>query len=400
MNLRNGSDVDPETLFCLGGSVGLGTDGSVYKAIDVNTGAAVAIKIFDIEYHLELDEENTQNIQSQITTNIFRIKSDNIVKYKSSHIKDNLLWIVMDYCSVGSVYDIIQVTNKTLTEEQIQIILREILFGLKHLHSQNIIHRGIKASNILIDHTMSTASNVNVQLLLLTSGYVRKYTKQFEMWHKIPKELISLLAWFCRISYKGMVKLADFVVPQIIHNNLQSRSIMYIGSPLWLSPETIKSDKYDTKSDIWSVGITAIELATGNAPLHDMNPLKARITMSHSDYTSPKLPDDTIWSDEFRHFVTSCLQNDPSKRLTANELLNHEFILKAKSNCYLYDWVGNVLPKMDNWRENKSKITKIEHDMNDENIHIESSSYSIANNDSDEYDTDCDIYGTMIMSQW
>ncbi|KAL2857839.1 kinase-like domain-containing protein [Aspergillus pseudoustus] len=270
--------VDPETLYMKQNCIGGGSFGRVYKGVDKETGKSVAIKIIDVENA----EDEVEDIIQEIAI-LSELNSPYVTRYHGSYLKGSSLWIVMEFCSGGSCSDLMR--PGPIPEEYIVIIIRELLKGLDYLHSDKKLHRDVKAANIL-----------------LTSS--------------------------------GQVKLADFGVSSQLSATMTKKNT-FVGTPFWMAPEVIKQSGYDYKADIWSLGITAIELANGEPPYSDIHPMKVLFLI-------PKNPPPTLqgeYSKTFKNFVELCLRRDPRERPTAKELLEHPFIKRAKKTNYLTELI-------------------------------------------------------------
>uniref|UniRef100_A0A8C3URQ8 non-specific serine/threonine protein kinase n=1 Tax=Catharus ustulatus TaxID=91951 RepID=A0A8C3URQ8_CATUS len=259
--------------------VGNGTYGQVYKGRHVKTGQLAAIKVMDVTG----DEE--EEIKQEINMLKKYSHHRNIATYYGAFIKknppgmDDQLWLVMEFCGAGSVTDLIKNTKgNTLKEEWIAYICREILRGLSHLHQHKVIHRDIKGQNVLL-------------------------------------------------TENAEVKLVDFGVSAQLDRTVGRRNT-FIGTPYWMAPEVIACDEnpdatYDFKSDLWSLGITAIEMAEGAPPLCDMHPMRALFLIPRNP--APRLKSKK-WSKKFQSFIESCLVKNHSQRPTTEQLMKHPFI--------------------------------------------------------------------------
>uniref|UniRef100_A0AAX7T8Y5 non-specific serine/threonine protein kinase n=1 Tax=Astatotilapia calliptera TaxID=8154 RepID=A0AAX7T8Y5_ASTCA len=266
---------DPAGIFELVELVGNGTYGQVYKGRHVKTGQLAAIKVMDVTG----DEE--EEIKAEINMLKKYSHHRNIATYYGAFIKknppgvDDQLWLVMEFCGAGSVTDLIKNTKgNSLKEEWIAYICREILRGLTHLHQHKVIHRDIKGQNVLL-------------------------------------------------TENAEVKLVDFGVSAQLDRTVGRRNT-FIGTPYWMAPEVIACDEnpdatYDFKSDLWSLGITAIEMAEGAPPLCDMHPMRALFLI-------PRNPWPVRGSKKFQSFIESCLVKSHSQRPSTEQLLKHPFI--------------------------------------------------------------------------
>uniref|UniRef100_A0A3Q2TUB0 non-specific serine/threonine protein kinase n=1 Tax=Fundulus heteroclitus TaxID=8078 RepID=A0A3Q2TUB0_FUNHE len=270
---------DPAGIFELVEVVGNGTYGQVYKGRHVKTGQLAAIKV------MEVTEEEEEEIKLEINMLKSYSHHRNIATYYGAFIKkgpagqDHQLWLVMEYCGAGSVTDLVKKTKgNCLKEDWIAYICREVLRGLSHLHSHHVIHRDIKGQNVLL-------------------------------------------------TENAEVKLVDFGVSAQLDRTIGRRNT-FIGTPYWMAPEVIACDEnpdatYDYRSDLWSLGITALEMAEGAPPLCDMHPMRALFLIPRNP--APRLKSKK-WSKRFLSFVDSCLVKNHAHRPTTDALLKHAFI--------------------------------------------------------------------------
>ncbi|GKY91600.1 hypothetical protein MPSEU_000131900 [Mayamaea pseudoterrestris] len=303
-NSNNGTDKSSE--FLIQRIIGEGSFGAVYQTKHEATGAIVAVKVISKPFSGNnggnLSDED-QKIQSEIDI-LSRCDSPYIVGYVECFIRQSPMqlalspargngsqkvpagssgtagsemWIVMEYCEGGSMTSLLEASasNMLLPEDCIRAVCASIVLALEYLHGvANVCHRDIKGGNVL-----------------LTS--------------------------------EGHVKLADFGVSAELSNTLNKRKTL-TGSPYWMSPEVIRESHYDGRADVWSLGITVIELAEGAPPHANLHPLRAIFVIPTKP--APTLADPDIWSPEMLDFVRCCCQKDPSQRHDSALLSSHPFI--------------------------------------------------------------------------
>ncbi|XP_041440138.1 mitogen-activated protein kinase kinase kinase kinase 4 isoform X10 [Xenopus laevis] len=270
---------DPAGIFELVEVVGNGTYGQVYKGRHVKTGQLAAIKVMDVT------EDEEEEIKLEINMLKKYSHHRNIATYYGAFIKksppghDDQLWLVMEFCGAGSITDLVKNTKgNSLKEDWIAYISREILRGLAHLHAHHVIHRDIKGQNVLL-------------------------------------------------TENAEVKLVDFGVSAQLDRTVGRRNT-FIGTPYWMAPEVIACDEnpdatYDYRSDLWSCGITAIEMAEGAPPLCDMHPMRALFLIPRNP--PPRLKSKK-WSKKFFNFIEGCLVKNYTQRPPTEQLLKHPFI--------------------------------------------------------------------------
>ncbi|XP_077447804.1 serine/threonine-protein kinase 10 [Stigmatopora argus] len=282
-------DLNPSDQWDIVGELGDGAFGKVYKACNKETGILAAAKVIETKCEEELED---YMVEIEI---LARCDHHYIVKLLDAYYYNNHLWIFIEFCPGGALDATMLELDRGLTEPQIKVVCRQMLEALVYLHSIKIIHRDLKAGNILL-------------------------------------------------MLEGDIKLADFGVSAKNTMTLQRRD-SFIGTPYWMAPEvvmceTMKDAPYDYKADIWSLGITLIEIAQIEPPHHDLNPMRVLLKIAKSE--PPSLDHPNKWSPEFKDFLRRALDKNPKTRPTAVQLLGHPFVSSVTTNRPLRELVAEA----------------------------------------------------------
>ncbi|KAG8439283.1 hypothetical protein GDO86_005484 [Hymenochirus boettgeri] len=282
-------DVDPSQVWEIVGELGDGAFGKVYKAKNRETAVLAAAKVIDTKSEEELEDYMIE-IEILATCN-----HHYIVKLLDAFYFENKLWIMIEFCQGGAVDAVMLELDRGLTELEIRTVCKQMLEALAYLHSMKIIHRDLKAGNVLL-------------------------------------------------TQDGDIKLADFGVSAKNVKTMQRRG-SFIGTPYWMAPEvvmceTTKDAPYDYKADIWSLGITLIEMAQIEPPHHELNPMRVLLKIAKSE--PPTLCPPSKWSPEFHDFLKKALDKNPENRPTATQLLEHPFVSNVSCNKVLRDLVAEA----------------------------------------------------------
>eukprot|EP01127_Copromyxa_protea_P016984 TRINITY_DN5139_c0_g1_i2.p1 TRINITY_DN5139_c0_g1~~TRINITY_DN5139_c0_g1_i2.p1 ORF type:complete len:581 (-),score=129.81 TRINITY_DN5139_c0_g1_i2:1503-3203(-) len=275
---RLGPRLNIEKEFTVLGVLGKGSFGTVYRARHIASQNVIALK------KQIMKENNTELVREiQIMENM---SSPFIVGYYGSYADAEVMWIVMELMCYGSINDMMTITKKALNEYQIATVCSYVLHGLVYMESVHKLHRDIKPHNILVNE-------------------------------------------------KGEAKLCDFGISSSMNPGQKRKTV--IGTPYYLAPEVITEKGYDYQADVWALGISAIEMAEFNPPLHDAHAM--RVLFMIPTNPSPTLTDPEHWSKEFNAFLKACLEKDPKERSSAHELLKHPFILSRSNPKTLFPYL-------------------------------------------------------------
>ncbi|XP_047075617.1 serine/threonine-protein kinase BLUS1-like [Lolium rigidum] len=302
---NRGFPTDPKE-YKLYEEIGEGVSATVFRALCVPLNTFVAIKVLD----LEKCSSDLDGIRREVQT-MSLIDHPNLLRACCSFANDHQLWVVMPFMAAGSALHIIK-TNfpEGFEEAVIATLLREVLKALVYLHSQGHIHRDVKAGNILIDTN-------------------------------------------------GAVKLGDFGVSACMFDtgNRQRARNTFVGTPCWMAPEVMQQlHGYDYKADIWSFGITALELAHGHAPFSKYPPMKVLLMTLQNAPPGLDYERDKRFSKSFKDLVATCLVKDPQKRPSSEKLLKHSFFKQARTADFLARSIlEGLTPLGDRFRALKAK---------------------------------------------
>ncbi|CDF87281.1 BN860_02850g1_1 [Zygosaccharomyces bailii CLIB 213] len=306
------SDQDVTAVFKRTEVIGRGKFGVVYKGYHVRTKQVYAIKVLN----LDSDEDEVEDVQREVQFLASMKQTPNITHYYGSYLRDTSLWVIIEYCAGGSLRTLLRPGK--IDEKYIGIIMREVLIALKYIHKDNVIHRDIKAANVLITN-------------------------------------------------EGHVKLCDFgVAAQLNHTSLKRQTMA--GTPYWMAPEVIMEGVYyDTKVDIWSLGITTYEIATGNPPYCDVEALRAMQLITKS---KPPRLEGRHYSPMLKEFIALCLDEDPKERQSADDLLKTKFIKqhKTSSTAVLKELITRYLLFRDKNKTRRESISMADMDLSPSEI--------------------------------
>ncbi|KAL4003304.1 Protein kinase domain family protein [Acanthocheilonema viteae] len=295
---------DPEQRFEDLREIGHGSFGAVFFAQDLETNTTVAIK--KMAFSGKQSAEKWSDIIKEVSF-LKNIKHENIVEYRACYLKEHTCWLVMEYC-IGSAADIVEVHRSPIRECEIAAIIEQTLFGLSYLHKLGRIHRDVKAGNILL-------------------------------------------------TDNGIVKLADFGSASTL-----CPAQSFVGTPYWMAPEVILAmdeGHYDQSADIWSLGITCIELAERRPPLFNMNAMSALYHIAQND--PPTLShgeNSSAWSTDFHSFVDLCLHKDPRERMKTGPCQQHPFIVKGRLDGVILELITRtkaLVSDLDNFQYRKMR---------------------------------------------
>uniref|UniRef100_A0AAY4F106 non-specific serine/threonine protein kinase n=1 Tax=Denticeps clupeoides TaxID=299321 RepID=A0AAY4F106_9TELE len=282
-------DTNPEEIWDIIGELGDGAFGKVYKAQNKQTGIMAAAKVIDTKTEEELED---YMVEIDILASC---DHHNIVRLLDAFYYESKLWILIEFCAGGAVDAVMLELERPLTEPQIRVVCRQTLEALCYLHENKVIHRDLKAGNILL-------------------------------------------------TLEGHVKLADFGVSARNTKTFQRRD-SFIGTPYWMAPEVVmcetsKDRPYDYKADIWSLGITLIELAQIEPPNHEMNPMRVLLKIAKAE--PPTLMQPSKWSPEFSDFLRRALDKNVDNRWTSAQLLQHPFVSNVNDSKPLRELIAEA----------------------------------------------------------
>ncbi|KAL4609556.1 serine/threonine-protein kinase 10-like isoform X1 [Arapaima gigas] len=305
-------DVDPQENWETLGELGDGAFGKVYKVRNRTTGSLAAAKVIEVR-----SEEQLEDYITEIDI-LAACRHSHVVALMEATFFEGWLWILIEFCPGGALDDIMLELERGLSEQQISEVCCQTLQALSYLHQHHIIHRDLKAGNILV-------------------------------------------------TMEGQVKLADFGVSAKNANTLQKRAT-FIGTPYWMAPEVVqcetsKDNPYSTKADIWSLGITLIEAAEMEPPHHSLNPMRVLLKITKSP--PPTLTSPRLWSSHFQDFLRRALQKNPDSRWSAQQLLAHPFACAGRDGRALRDLIAEAKAEVTEEIEAES-LSDLQHSLAEE----------------------------------
>ncbi|KAJ1650337.1 hypothetical protein IWQ61_008835 [Dispira simplex] len=266
--------MDPDSLFEPYDLFAEGESGEMFRSKEIATGMEVAIKVIP----------RSSDRMAVIHNELLILKANShphIVEYRSCHLFDDSLYIVYEYMGVGSLTDLVECyPDQCMSEALMARVCIDVLSGLEYLHTHMRVHRDIRSDNLLIND-------------------------------------------------QGLVKITDFGMAAQLSPEMPTQVIV-VGTPFWMSPEISKGLPHDMKSDIWSFGIVAVEMAQGKPPYMDYPVLKALFLIASAG--RPEWDEPERWTEEFKDFVSQCTQIDASARPTAAQLKSHSFLRCAATH--------------------------------------------------------------------
>lgn len=268
---------EPDKIYQIVEELGRGQFGKVFKGLRKDDGEVVAIKILTID---ETADDDTFRAVAKEIQMLRDCNHHSIVGFYGAYIKGNELWIIMEFCDAGSCSKMMTKMGKNFLEEEIAAVVYQVLQGLEYLANARKMHRDVKADNLLLKSS-------------------------------------------------GEVKIADLGVAAQLKNTMDFHKTA-TGTPYWMAPELVSETRYNSKVDVWSLGITAIELAERKPPLFDFVPMRALFMIAQQSRPPPALAKPGDWSPDFNDFVTKCLVKDPELRASATDLLEHPWINQVK----------------------------------------------------------------------
>lgn len=279
--------INPETIYKKVKKLGEGAGGVVWEGLDLRSQQKIAIKISPAPDEKNPDQRN--NIKNEIALQSMS-KHENVVRFIECYEVRDKLWVIIELMDGGDLTSLVG-KGKKWTEPAIAYVCQQILQALESLHANFKLHRDIKSDNILFD-------------------------------------------------YRGNIKIADFGFAAGLHSEKQNRNSI-VGTPYWMAPELIKSEQYDQKVDIWSLGITALEMADGQPPLiHNTQPLRALLLITVNPPPTLKRP--TEWTKECNHFIKVSLKKMPKERASSRMLLMHPFISESMETKDFAEFCKNI----------------------------------------------------------